>query len=89
MDNKRRHIRFEPEENTFVFVNIDNENVHGGLCTSESQSGCSGVFRTCGSFVAGKMVYVKVGALDALSAEIKWVSELDKDTLKVGFEYLS
>ena len=89
MENIRRHIRFEADENTFILLNIDNEVVHSGIGVSESQSGCAGVFRTNNLFVAGKMVYVKVGKLEPVSAEIRWVSELDKDVMKVGFEFLS
>ncbi len=89
MENKRQHIRFEPDENTLILLKVDNDEIHSGLCVSESQGGCSAAFLNNSAFVAGKMVYLKVGKLDSISAEIRWVTELDEDIVKVGFKYLS
>ncbi len=89
MEIKRKFIRFEPDENTYVLLNIQDEEIHSGLCLTESQGGCSAVFKNNPLYRAGEMVMVKVGKLDPTSAEIRWVSELDKDVVKVGFEFLT
>ena len=89
MEQKRKHIRFQPDENTFIFVNLDDDIVHGGLCISESHGGCSGVFHLSENFVIGKMCYLKVGKLDSICADIRWITPLDDTVVKVGFEYLN
>ncbi len=86
---KRKHIRFNPDEDTFIAVKIEDDTLYTGLCVSESQGGCSGVFMNHVNFISGKMCYLKVGKLDPVSAEIRWVTELDTDVVKVGFQYLA
>lgn len=90
MENQRKHIRFTPDENTIMLLNLEEDkDTLCGLCISESQGGCSGLFINHPGFKAGKMVYIKVGKLDAIGAEIRWVTELDKDSVKIGFSYLA
>ncbi len=88
-DSLRKHIRFQPDSDTFVALKLEDNSLYTGLCVSESQGGCAGVFINHESFVAGKMCLIKVGKLDAVAAEIRWVKELDSDIIKVGFQYLS
>ncbi|MFT6630702.1 MAG: hypothetical protein ACJAS4_000644 [Bacteriovoracaceae bacterium] len=91
MEKKRQFIRFQPDENTYMMVKIEDvegDNIYSGLCVSESQGGCSAAFLNNKAFTAGKMCFVKVGKLDAESAEIRWVTELDEDLVKVGFRFL-
>ncbi len=85
--DKRKHIRFESDTNTFVGLRIDETSI-GGLCITESHGGCSAVFLNHKLFVAGKTCEIHVGKLSTLNAEIRWVTELDSDVVKVGFEYL-
>lgn len=89
MEVKRKHIRFQPDDNTYIMVQVDNDVVYSGLCVSESQGGCSAAFLNNPAFIAGTMCYVKVGKLEPISAEIRWVTELDSDLVKIGFQYLS
>ncbi len=90
MENQRKHIRFTPDESTIILLNLEEDSdTLCGLCITESQGGCSGVFINHNGFKAGRMVYLKVGKLDPIGAEIRWVTELDKDTVKIGFFYLS
>ena len=89
MDNKRKHIRFKPDERTYILINIVDDEVESGLCVTESQGGCSAVFLNKPCYQAGEMCYLKVGKLDPVAAEIRWVTVLDNDLVKVGFEYLS
>ena len=88
MSNNRKHIRFLPDENTFILVKGQSEKVHSGLCVDESQSGCAGVFVKHEDLIPKKMTMLKVGNLDAIPAEIRWVRVLDEDVVRVGFQYL-
>mgnify|MGYP003688893587 CR=1 FL=1 len=88
MDKPRKHIRFEPDENTFVLAKGDSGITHSGICVDESQSGCAGVFKKHNDLIPKKMIMVKVGQLDVISAEIRWAKILDEGIVKVGFQYL-
>ena len=90
-DNRRKHIRFTPDDKTYMFFQIehsDTEYTHAGLAVSESQGGASGVFLNNAEIVAGKMCLLKIGKLETMSAEIRRVTELDEDVVKVGFKLL-
>lgn len=84
---KRKHERFEAKSNTFVGIEVEGSSI-GGLCISESQGGCSAVFVNHNVFMAGKECDVHVDEQSTLKAEIRWVTELDTDVVKVGFQYL-
>lgn len=86
-NDKRKHIRFSADDNTFVGLHIEGS-TFGGLCITESQGGCSAVFVNHDQFVAGKHCLVHVGKMDTLKAEIRWVTELDSEVVKIGFKYL-
>lgn len=88
MPNHRKHIRFEAEENTFILARGESDIVHSGLALSESQGGCSGVFKVNKDFELKKMMLVKVGQLDSIPVEIRWITPLDHEVVKVGFQYL-
>jgi hypothetical protein len=88
MAGARKHIRFEAEDKTFITLKFDEDSIHGGLGLSESTGGCSGVFKNVDKFFAGVICEIKVGKLEPMQAEIRWVEELDKDIIKVGFQYI-
>lgn len=88
MTNPRRHIRFEPDDNTFILAKGESEKTHSGICLNESQSGCSGVFRKHDDLIPKKMIILKVGKLEVVDAEVRWTKILDTDLVKVGFHYL-
>jgi hypothetical protein len=88
MTGARKHIRFEAEDKTFINLKFDEDSIYGGLALSESTGGCSGIFKNNPKFFAGTFCEVEVGKLDPMKAEIRWVEELDKDVIKVGFEYI-
>lgn len=87
-DIKRKHIRFNAEANTFVAVKIGENKPIGGLAITESHGGCSAVFLSNDSFSESGICYLKVGEIDPLRAEIRWIMKVDKDLVKVGFQYL-
>ena len=88
MDIKRRFIRFDADPNTFVAVKIGEHPPIGGLAITESHGGCSAVFLTNQAFKESNQCHIKVGELDALKAEIRWIMDVDKDLVKVGFQFL-
>lgn len=88
MDIKRKHIRFNAEANTFVAVKIGENNPKGGLAITESHGGCSAVFLADEIFKESGICYIKVGDMDPLKAEIRWIMNVDKDLVKIGFQYL-
>lgn len=89
MGSTRRHIRFEPDPNTYVLVKVSDELSLSGLCLDESLSGCAAVFKKHEALVEKAVIDVKVGELELMTAEIRWLKEIDADVLKVGFEYLT
>lgn len=89
MEDQRKHIRFQPDEDTYIIIKLEDDTIYSGLCIDESQSGSAGVFINHYNFTPGKMCLMKVGKLDAISAEIKWVTELDNDVVKIGFSHLA
>lgn len=88
MDIKRKHLRFNADNNTFTAVKLDEETIYGGLAITESQGGCSSIFLNKPGFSEGKKCYLKVGQLNSIYAEIRWIKELDAEVIKVGFQYL-
>lgn len=85
---KRKHIRFNADENTFVAVKVEDHNPIGGLAITEAKGGCSAVFILTDKFKAKDNCYIKVGKMDPIAAEVRWIKELDGDLVKVGFQYL-
>ena len=85
---KREYIRFSADENTFLVIKVGEHPAIGGLCVTESQGGCSGSFLNHDYFVASEKVLLRVGKLDTILAEIRWITQLDEDIVKIGFKYL-
>jgi hypothetical protein len=87
-DVKRKNIRFHADENTFIIAIVDEGHEVDGLCITESAKGCSGTFVMTDVFEVEKACKLKVGLLDPLKAVVRWVTKLDEEVIKVGFEYL-
>ena len=87
--NKRRQIRFHPDENALVECRFEDIRVHKiGLLYEESSGGCSGVFLTDREFRVDRLVSIVPGKLARMAAEIKWVREFHPRVVRVGFRYL-
>lgn len=88
MDISRKHIRFKPDDNTFLFIKTEEKTIHSGICLTESQGGCSGVFAKHDSLVDGASCIIKTGNLESMEAQIRWVKVLDEEVVKLGVQYL-
>ncbi len=88
MEVKRKYIRFNADPNTFVAVKIGEKDPIGGLAITESRGGCSAVFLATNEFKENNMCYIKVGDMAPAKAEIRWTMNVDKDLVKVGFEFV-
>lgn len=89
-DDRREHIRFNPDENALAIIHIDGneDNSLIGLLRDESHEGCGAVFHTEHfPYETGDVVKLKPGDLSPMSAEITWTDSIDKKLVKAGFKY--
>lgn len=90
---KRKYTRFTPELSTVAYIDYELktarfEAMQSGLCFSESYKGCGLILLKNKDLEAGQLVRVKIGELSPLTAEIMWIEKLDRDSIKVGFQFL-
>lgn len=88
MENKRKHVRFDPDENSLI--ELFKRDQQGkmikavGLVRDESHNGCGAIFRKKFPFKEGEVIYANVGKLTELKAEIIWIKQMDTVLIKVG-----
>lgn len=87
MESTKRQIRFNADENTFITVVFPDKTKFGGLCIDESYNGCSGVFVKNSFFKKDLDCHLKVGKLHLIVSKIRWIKDVDKDLIRVGFEF--
>ncbi len=86
--DKRKNIRFDPDENSLL--ELSRKNSHGkiikimGLVRDESYHGCGAIFRKNFPFKKGDKVNASVGKLTDLQAEVIWIQDVDEVFVKVG-----
>ncbi|MGK5088479.1 hypothetical protein WDW86_13045 [Bdellovibrionota bacterium FG-2] len=91
--NQRKSIRFSPDPGTLAQIEIPLKDgafapKDVGLVLNESNRGCAVVVTRKSFLKAGELWRIKIGHLEPLKAQIKWVTELDMDVQKVGLQYL-
>lgn len=89
-ENRRQHIRFDPDENALAVIHIDGEEDNSliGLLRDESHEGCGAVFhQEHFPYEEGDTVELKVHELNPIHSEISWTKPLDDRLIKVGFHY--
>lgn len=90
-NQRRRQIRFFPDENSLLEVYLPSTGKQTlqkiGLLYDESSGGCAGVFLQDPILQTGTQVEVKVGKLQVLTAEIRYVTEISPRLVRVGFLY--
>jgi len=89
---KRTRIRFAPDPSTLAYVDFVPESPafkgeHVGLVCNESFSGCGIIVLKGEVFNVGQKVKVKVGILDPVPAKVQWITEVDNQVSRIGFEY--
>jgi|GEM_PF-4538060 len=88
---KRNYTRFKPDENTLLTILFTNDTKLIGLAYSEAYGGFAGVFikNTLSESIEIDHVYkVSVGGIDYESSSVKWISPVDNEVIKVGFQIL-
>ena len=89
----RKALRYRPQETTVATVDLlgDDGQYLGnikGIVFSEAARGCGLVVLFRSDLKLHQFVQIQVGALAPIKAKIAWLSEMDEDIMKVGFEYL-
>lgn len=90
---KRKHIRFASDVGTQAFVLANEEGVKlkiplPALVVEESFKGCSLVVLKDSIFHEGSLLTVKVGRLDPMKSEVRWVKTFDGKICYIGLVYL-
>jgi hypothetical protein len=85
---KRQSIRYTPDDNTLIHVQFVDGTQCTGLAYSEAHKGCAGVFTKKSSFMPEVNCDLSIGEIKNLSAQVRWVEEVDDKLIKVGFEFI-
>ena len=90
---KRRSLRFDPDDNAVAYISRDVDKLDvdasiAALPINESFDGVSLITLVKHNFSVSEKLLVKVGKLAPMLGEVKWVKELDSETVRVGFHYL-
>lgn len=94
-DGKRRKIRFAPDAGVIAHIDPtvreDNDEFVSkiqALVIDEALDGCGLVVVNNKTLFEGDTCLVKVGDLDPLIGEVRWVKILDEEVQKIGIMYL-
>ena len=85
-----RATRFKPDPLAVAYMSLKNTSLNPvvGLILNESFTGCAILVSTEDRFNLNQKVFVKVGNLHAMAAEIMWSTQLDENIFKLGLKYL-
>jgi hypothetical protein len=94
-DSGRKSIRFEPDEGTIAQIDPTAQEDKSkfrptiqALVIDEALDGCGVVLVKNTALGEGDICLIKVGQLDPLIGEVRWIKELDQDVHKIGIMYL-
>lgn len=94
-DGGRKSIRFEPDEGTLAYIDTTPREHKSefdpkimALVIDEALDGCGLAVVNNKTLFEGDICLVKVGLLDPLIGEVRWVRELDEEVHKIGIMYL-
>jgi len=90
---KRRFIRAKPDPLDYAALQLKDAGTFApdmvGLIVDEApMGGASIVVLATPKIKEGQLVRLKVGRLSPLRAEVRWVKPVEKDLLRVGFQFL-
>lgn len=95
IDSDRRSLRFQPDEGNIAEIDPeakDNKNNFKAriraLIVDEALEGCCLVLTHNRLLQVGDICLVKVGMLDPLISEVRWIRDLDEEIQKIGIMYL-
>ena len=89
---KRRYYRFAPDKNTLSGISFG-ENVADykpelvGLVYEEAYKGCGILCIADGRLIIGARCIIECGDLSPTLSTIRWVRQLDENSVKIGVEY--
>lgn len=89
----RRWTRYSADPMTFGCIDVSNRSgkftpTHHLLIVNEAFKGCGAVISSSAKLEVGDQIRIKVGELEPLDAEVRWVVQLDGDVSKIGVLYL-
>lgn len=86
---RRRHIRYGPDEDGLVYITpaATDKGRLPALLVNESFSGCSLVMAGEIPCTAGEAIRLQVGRMEVSRARVCWVRQLDEGIIKLGIEY--
>ncbi len=90
---KRSYIRYEAEKNTIGMIGFQEATKdflpqHIGLVFNEGYRGCGMIMLYSSEIVTNHLCIVQCGVLHPIKSRVAWITRLDTNTIKVGFEYL-
>ena len=91
--NVRKHMRYKSDPNTVAFVAPKLKkgkfvSDQSALVLNESFKGCCLVVGANKEIAVGKTIWIQLGELDPLEAEIRWVEQLSPEVYRFGAYYL-
>src|SRR4051812_29848347 len=93
--NKRRFIRFKPDQDTYARVLMPPHAIPYdaypeflAITVNESAGGCGLVSMSAPHLQVGLKVHVQVGELPLVRSQIVWVRHLDDEICRFGIQYL-
>ncbi|PIE90139.1 MAG: hypothetical protein CR997_07735 [Acidobacteria bacterium] len=91
--NKRKYIRFEPDDLGFAFldlsVNGDFEPELGALVYEEGFGGCGLLMvKSKCRLSLNQVLRIKIDSMPIMNAEVRWVKDVDDLTLRAGISYI-
>lgn len=87
---RRKHIRFGPDENGLVYITCSaagKEKRFPALLVNESFSGCSLVMAGTAACATGTAVRLQVGKMEVSAAHVCWVRQMEDNITKLGIQY--
>lgn len=88
VQKKRRAIRFAPDPGTLAEIAFELEKIHVyGLVVNESSGGCAVLVSTEETIEKGMICICRVGNLDQVEADVRWIKELEPNLYKIGLNY--
>lgn len=93
--DKRRAIRFEPDPGTIAWIDTRDSKSRSAfsaqepaLIMEESEKGCGLAMKECNTLKVGGTCRVKVGNMNPVRAEIRWITHIDSQVIRVGLMYI-
>ena len=93
LKDKRRYPRVKTEPGTVVGIRLqyqggDFEFEETAIVLNESSSGACLVIPSTLDVMIGDTIWVKIGDVEPIQAQIRWITTIDPDVRRMGLFYL-